>query len=147
ALAEQSGLEDESIGLLTVAQALHWFNFERFFAEANRVLKPGAALAVWVYATNQIEGEEVNAIVQDYYSNVVGPYWPPERKMTETGYSTIRLPFSEITPLTVFRMEMRWTLNQLMGYFGTWSATNRFIKARRSNPLEPLRTSLMKFWG
>jgi ubiquinone/menaquinone biosynthesis C-methylase UbiE len=147
ALAEQSGLAAESVGLITVAQALHWFNQERFFAEVKRVLKPGGVLAVWVYATNRVEGEEVDAIVQDYYSNVVGPYWPPERKMTENGYRTITLPFPEITPAPSFRMEVRWTLNQLLGYFSTWSATNRFIKAVGHNPIEPLTTALVKVWG
>src|SRR5262249_45905079 len=85
ALAEQSGLADQSVGLVTVAQALHWFNHERFFAEVNRVLKPGGVLAAWVYAINCLEGDKVNAIVQNFYANVVGPYWPPERRMTENG--------------------------------------------------------------
>jgi len=147
ALAEQSGLADESVGLVTVAQALHWFRLESFFAEASRVLKPGGALAVWVYATNLVEGEGVNSIVQDFYSNVVGPYWPPERKMTENGYSNITLPFSELKPTPLFRMEVRWTLDQLLGYFSTWSATNRFITATGGNPLERLAEALGNVWG
>lgn len=145
ALAEQSGLEEESVGLVTVAQALHWFDRERFFAETERVLKPGGFLAVWTYATNLIEGDAVNAIVQDFYSNIVGPYWPPERKLTEVGYRTIDLPFTEITP-PAFRMEVRWTRDQLMGYFSTWSATNRYIKALGENPLEPLAKALAAVW-
>jgi SAM-dependent methyltransferase len=146
ALAEQSGLPDESVALLTVAQALHWFKRERFFAEAQRVLRPDGMLAVWVYATNVLEGNEVDSIVQDYYANVVGPYWPPERKMTEDGYRTIALPFPEITPPS-FRMEAHWTLDQLLGYFSTWSATNRFIKSTGRNPLEPLAKALADVWG
>jgi SAM-dependent methyltransferase len=147
ALAEQSGLPDESVGLVTVAQALHWFAHERFFTEVRRVLKPGGLFAVWVYATNQVEGREVDALVQDYYSNIVGPYWPPERKMTEEGYRTIVLPFPEITPVPTFRMEVRWKLDQLLGYFSTWSATNRFIKATGRNPLGPLAERLANVWG
>jgi len=147
ALAEQSGLADNSIDLITVAQALHWFTHDRFFHEVNRVLKPGGLLAVWVYATNRLEGEEVDAIVQDYYSNIVGPYWPPERKMTENGYSTIPFPFPQITHVPSFRMEARWTLDQLLGYFSTWSATNRFIKATGHNPLGALRETLAAVWG
>ena len=146
ALAEQSGLPDSSVGLITVAQALHWFDHPRYFAEVRRVLKPGGALAVWVYATNRVEGEQVDAIVQDYYSNVVGPYWPPERRMTEDGYQSILFPFPQIATPT-FSMEVRWTLDQLLGYFSTWSATNRFIKAIGLNPLEPLRQSLAELWG
>ena len=146
ALAESSGLPDESVGLLTVAQALHWFNHEQFFAEVKRVLRPNGIFAAWVYATNRVEGEDIDAIVQDYYSNVVGPYWPPERAMTENGYRTIAFPFTEITPPS-FRMEVRWTLEQILDYFSSWSATNRFIKAKGGNPLEPLREALGKHWG
>jgi ubiquinone/menaquinone biosynthesis C-methylase UbiE len=146
ALAEQSPLPDASAGLVTVAQALHWFDHSRFFAEVKRVLKPGGALAVWVYATNRLEGEQVDALVQDYYSNVVGPYWPPERRMTENGYQTIAFPFPQIT-IPSFRMEARWTLDQLLGYFSTWSATNRYLKANGHNPLEPLKKSLENVWG
>ena len=146
ALAERSGLPDQCIGLLTVAQALHWFDHEPFFAEARRVLKPGGIMAAWVYGTNHVEGEEIDAIVQDYYSNVVGPYWPPERAMTENAYRTIAFPFPEITT-PLFRMEVRWTLEQLLGYFSSWSATNRYIKATQRNALEPLKEALAKHWG
>jgi ubiquinone/menaquinone biosynthesis C-methylase UbiE len=144
--AEQSGLADASVSLIAVAQAIHWFNFERFYAEAKRVLKPGGVLAAWAYGVNVVEDNAINEIVQDYYSNVVGPYWPPERKLVEEGYRTIPFPLTEIMPPS-FRMETEWTLNQLLGYFSTWSATNRFIKATSRNPLEPLSAALARVWG
>ena len=144
--AERSGLPDESVGLITVAQALHWFDLERFYAEAKRVLTPDGVLAAWAYGVNEVEGDSVNRLVQDFYSNIVGPYWPPERKLVEAGYRTIPFPFAEITP-PAFRMEARWTFDQLVGYFSTWSATNRFIKASGRNPLEPLSVELSRAWG
>jgi hypothetical protein len=99
-----------------------------------------------MYAKNQVEGDAVDSIVEDYYANVVGPYWPPERKMIEEGYSTVLLPFPEVT-VPLFRMEVRWTLDQLLGYFSSWSATNRFIKANGRNPLPALRETLAEVWG
>lgn len=145
--AEQSGLPDNSVGLITVAQALHWFDFEQFYAEAKRVLKSNGVLAAWAYGINEVEGDAaVNQIVQHFYENVVGPYWPPERALVEAGYRTISFPFAEITP-PVFRMEANWTLEQLLGYFSTWSATNRRIKATGRNPLEPLSVELARIWG
>jgi ubiquinone/menaquinone biosynthesis C-methylase UbiE len=144
--AEQSGLPDSSVELLTVAQALHWFDLERFYAEARRVLKPNGVLAAWAYGMNEVEGDTVNQLVQDYYANVVGPYWPPERKLVEEGYRTIPFPFTEITGPT-FRMEVRWTSEQLLGYFSTWSATNRCIKATGEDPLGPLSEKLKRVWG
>jgi SAM-dependent methyltransferase len=145
ALAEQSGLPAGSVQLLTVAQALHWFDLTRFYSEARRVLCPGGVIAAWAYGINQVEGEAANQIVQDFYSNVVGPYWPPERKLVEDGYRGISFPFEEITP-PAFRMQAHWNLEQLLGYFSTWSATNRFIKSIGQNPLPPLAAALEKVW-
>ncbi len=144
--AEQSGLPDHSIGLITVAQAAHWFNFDRFYAEAKRVLAPRGVIVVWAYGVNTVAGEAVNRVVQNFYANIVGPFWPPERKLVEEGYRTIPFPFVEMTP-PAFRMEARWTLEQLLGYFSTRSATNRCIKATGQNPLEPLATELQQVWG
>jgi len=144
--AEQSGLPDASAGLITVAQALHWFDLERFYAEASRVLRPNGVLAAWAYGVNQVEGDAVNQLVQVYYSETVGPYWPPQRTLVEEGYRTIPFPFAEIAP-PGFHMETHWTLEQLAGYFSTWSATNRFIKATGRNPLEPLSRELARVWG
>jgi len=144
--AEQSGLPDKSVGLVTVAQALHWFNFDKFYAEAKRVLAPDGIIAVWAYGINEVEGAPVNELVQRFYADTVGPYWPPERKLVEEGYRTIPFPFAEIAPPS-FRMEARWTLDELLGYFSTWSATNRYIKANGRNPLEPLAAGLKQVWG
>jgi ubiquinone/menaquinone biosynthesis C-methylase UbiE len=144
--AEQSGLPDNSVALVVVAQALHWFDFDRFYAEVKRVLIPDGVLAVWVYGINMVEGDEVNQLVQDFYANIVGPYWPPERKLVEEGYRTIPFPFIEMPP-PAFHMEARWTQDQLLGYFSTWSATNRCIKATGRNPLEPLKDDLKRVWG
>jgi len=146
ALAEQSGLPDSSVELITIAQAIHWFDLEKFSAEARRVLKPNGMLAAWGYGINVVEGDVVNQLVQDFYANVVGPYWPPSRKLIEDGYRSIPFPFTEITP-PEFRMEARWTMEQLLGYFSTWSATTRYIKAQAQNPLEPLAMKLELVWG
>lgn len=144
--AGQSGLADRSVSLVTVAQALHWFDLDEFYAEVRRVLEPGGVLAVWAYGINRVEGEGVDRIVQDYYANTVGPYWPPQRSLVEEGYRSIPFPFDEL-PSPEFRMEARWSLEQLVGYFSTWSATNRYIKATGRNPLGPLSDSLTGVWG
>jgi len=146
ASAEQSGLPDKSVSLITVAQALHWFDFDRFYAEVKRVLTPDGVIAVWSYGVNMVEGDAVNRIVQRFYTDTVGPYWPPERKLVETGYRTIPFPFAEIKS-PAFHMEANWMLEQLLGYFSTWSATSRYIKATGRNPLEPLAADLERVWG
>jgi len=146
ALAEDSGLANTSVDLVTVAQALHWFDLTRFYAEVRRVLRPEGVLAVWCYGINEVEGSAVNQLVQDYYANTVGPYWPPSRELVESGYRTLPFPFQEL-PSPNFRMEANWTFAQLLGYLSTWSATNQFIKVTGSNPLKPLANDLARVWG
>lgn len=146
ALAEASGLPASSTGLVTVAQAVHWFDLPRFYAEVTRVLRPGGVLAVWAYGITQVEGKVVDAIVQDYYGNTLGPYWPPSRYLVESSYQTLAFPFVECTT-PAFRMEVSWTLDRLLGYFSTWSATNRYIKVTGESPLPALAERLTPAWG
>jgi SAM-dependent methyltransferase len=145
ALAEQSGLPAASVNLVTVAQALHWFDFRRFFEEVKRVVVPGGVLAAWAYGMNQVEGNETNELLQEFYSNIVGPFWPPERKLVEDGYRSIPFPFEELGH-PPFQMETQWTLEQLLGYLSTWSATNRFTKSTGRNPLPDLAAAFEKTW-
>ncbi len=144
--AEASGLADQSVDLITVAQALHWFDLLRFYAEARRVLKPGGVLAVWTYGVQTVEDAAVNAHVQHFYRDVVGPYWPPERALVETGYRTLDFPFAEFTP-PAFAMTAQWPLSRLLGYFRSWSATGRYIKACGEDPVVGLAGTLAPLWS
>lgn len=146
ALAETSDLPAASVSLVTVAQALHWFDLPRFYAEVDRVLRPGGVLAVWAYGINHVEGAAVDAIAQDYYGCTLDAYWPESRRLVESGYRTLPFPFAELSP-PEFRMEMRWTLERLLGYYSTWSATNRYIVATGQNPLGPLAEKFAPVWG
>jgi SAM-dependent methyltransferase len=144
AAAEKSGLESHSIDLITVAQALHWFDLSKFFAEAKRVLKPRGILAVWSYNLVSI-APEIDRIIDRFYHETVGPFWPSERQIVEAGYRTIDFPFHEIE-LPPFRMETRWTLDQVLGYFRTWSATQKFIAANKFDPVHQLENELAEIW-
>lgn len=146
AAAEASGLGEGVVDLVTVAQALHWFHLNNFYAEARRVLRPAGVLAVWSYGLNTVKGAEINERVQDFYENVVGPYWPPERKIVESGYRILEFPFAELK-VPAFAMDTHWTLPQLLGYFRTWSATSRYIAERGHDPVERLGGELAETWG
>jgi ubiquinone/menaquinone biosynthesis C-methylase UbiE len=146
ATAEESGLDKHCVDLVTVAQALHWFDTKRFYAEARRVLKPGGILAAWSYGVLQVEGKEVDAQVQRFYHDEVGPYWPSERHHVETGYRELGFPFSPIaTP--AFVMQLDWNLEQLLGYFRSWSATAAYVKVHGSDPIEAIAPVLRACWG
>lgn len=143
--AEASGLEPATVDLVTAAQALHWFDRPRFWAEARRVLRPRGVVAVWTYTMFEI-ATAIDEIVQHFYSAVVGPYWPPERRITEQRYQTIEFPFAEF-PAPDFEIEQLVTLDDVAGYIRTWSATRGFIERQRHDPVDPLIAELAPLWG
>lgn len=145
ASAEDSGIEDGSIDLVVVAQALHWFDFGRFYDEVRRVAAPGGVFAAVTYGELRL-GEDIDPLIDRFYFDVVGPYWPPERRYVDERYETIPFPFPKIEA-PAFCMEAHWSLEHLVGYLGTWSAVKEYIKLRGTNPLEQLREELQCLWG
>lgn len=145
ASADQSGIADGSMDLVTVAQALHWFNIPEFFFECDRVLRPLGAIAVWTYGPPQIDEESINEILQFFYREIVGNYWPPERDFVENRYQTIQLPYPELTS-PPFEMSTSWNLYELLGYLGTWSATSAYRQATGGDPRQRIEASLRRHW-
>jgi SAM-dependent methyltransferase len=144
--AEDSGLADASVDLITVAQALHWFDLAGFYAEVGRVSRPSGLLAVWTYGALTVDGAAVDSLVQHFYHDTVGPYWPAERVHVENGYRSLAFPFQEMA-VPPFAMEVLWSLPQLLGYFRSWSATGRFADANGFDPVAILAERLAPQWG
>jgi SAM-dependent methyltransferase len=142
--AEDSGLEPASCDLITVAQALHWFDLARFYAEANRVLKPRGIMAVWNYNLLRI-APAIDAIVNRFYSETVGPFWPPERRMVEAGYRGLPFPFTELDAPKIF-ITAEWSADDLLGYLGTWSASQKYRQAHGEDPVGLVAGDLRQAW-
>jgi SAM-dependent methyltransferase len=145
ATAGRTDIEAASVDLVTVAQALHWFDLAAFYAEVRRVLKSSGALAVWAYNLLEIE-PLIDARLKEFYDETVGPFWPPERRFIEDGYRSIPFPFRELTPPALC-MEASLNLHELAGYLRTWSATKQFIKTRGFDPVTALLSELLPLWG
>jgi SAM-dependent methyltransferase len=145
ATAEDSGIAGNTVDLVVVAQALHWFDFARFFAEVRRVTRPGGVLAAISYGEVRLEGAP-DLVVSRFYHELIGPYWPPERRYVDEHYTTIPFPFAEIAapPLA---MEMTWNLEHLLGYLGTWSAVKEYERRQGQNPLALIAEELSAAWG
>lgn len=144
--AEASPLRSGTADVVTVAQALHWLELDRFYAEARRVLAPGGVLICWTYGRHGVDGGPIDAEMAYFYERVVGPYWPPERRWVEAGYAGLPFPFRE-TALQLPPMCEEWTLDQLLGYVSTWSATVRCAEATGSDPVPALQERLVPLWG
>ena len=143
--AEALGLPDESADLLTVAQALHWFEHPAFFAEATRVLRPGGVLAVWSYRLFEVSDAVDDAVLR-FYTDVTGPYWPPERAHVDASYQTLDFPLDPLDA-KVPAMSLDWTVDQTLAYIGTWSGVKRYATATGEPPLSRLEAPLGDAWG
>lgn len=143
--AEACPLPDASADLVTVAQALHWFNLDRFYAEVRRVSRPGGVVAAWSYNFHTVSAE-VDAVLNRLQDEFIGPYWPPGREHVDAAYRTVPFPFAELNP-PAFGMAADWNLGELIGYIRTWSATMRFEAAHGFNPAERLAGEFASAWG
>jgi SAM-dependent methyltransferase len=143
--AECSSLPDASVDLITIAQALHWFEHSRFFAEAQRVLRFGGVIAAWSYGLSRVS-TRVDRVFAHLYDDVLGPYWPPERRLVESGYRELEFPFEEIRP-PALAMRCDWTLPQYLAYLASWSASQRHLKATGVDAVQQVADSLAEAWG
>jgi SAM-dependent methyltransferase len=142
--SEATSLGSGSVGLITVAQAAHWFDLPRFYAEAKRVARPGSAIVLLGYELMTID-PQIDEIILWFYKPVVGEYWPPERKHLETGYRELPFPFEAIAARPL-ELTHEWTRNQLEGYLGTWSAVTRYRADRGADPVPLAMAKIAPLW-
>jgi ubiquinone/menaquinone biosynthesis C-methylase UbiE len=143
---EASGLADASIDAVVIAQALHWLDTDRLWPEVRRVGVPGALVAAWTYGRFFTGDAAVDDVLHHFHDEVMGPYWPLNRGYVDTAYATIPFPFPRID-VPAFPMSMRWTVEELLGYVRSWSATQRHHAAGLADPLPALAAELAPRWG
>ncbi len=145
ATAERSGLDANSIDLLTVGQAFHWFDQGAFFSEAKRVLRPNGVLALWCYEICEVS-EACDMLIGRLYTDIVGEFWLPERALIEQGYDGVDLP-GEAIDAPEFDMSLDWTAADMLGYLRTWSAAKRYEAVHGTDPVEQIEALLHEAWG
>jgi SAM-dependent methyltransferase len=143
--AEQSGIAAGSIDLVTVAQALHWFDCAAFYREAGRVLKEAGVIAIWSYNLLGVS-PDIDRVIRHLYAELLGPYWPEERRLIESGYRGIPFPF-HVIDCPAFTLRTQWALRELVGYLMTWSAVQNYIRANDRNPVQAILPDLQSAWG
>jgi ubiquinone/menaquinone biosynthesis C-methylase UbiE len=143
--AEATPFPANSFDLITVSQAYHWLNWQQFYNEAIRVSKNNCVVAVWMYDLISSQQQDLNKLIQHFYKNITGPYWDAERRHVDDHYANVLFNF-EPFPSKEFFIETRFTPEQLLGYFSTWSATQNFIKANGLSPIMQIKDDLCKNW-
>lgn len=142
--AENTAFPDNYFDLITVAQAIHWFDFEKFYKEVSRLLKPAGIFAVIGYPLLQVN-PDVDMVIHEFYESALHGYWDPERKYLDENYETIPFPFKRLsTP--AFKMETSWTLTDLTGFLNTWSAVQHYIRKKGKNPVNDVLPKLQNTW-
>jgi ubiquinone/menaquinone biosynthesis C-methylase UbiE len=143
--AENSGIESDSVDLITVATAIHWLNLEKFYQEARRTLKPGGTLAIWNYSRSNVN-EAVDRVTDYYMEEIVGSYAAPDFWRGVNAETDIDFPFERIkTP--EFKIRQNWSFKEYVNYIMTWSPTRNYIKKKNSNPLELIFDEFKNAWG
>jgi SAM-dependent methyltransferase len=143
--AKQLPLANQSLDLIIVAQALHWFASADFFAEVQRLLRPGGLFCAWCYGLMRID-DAVDSVINRFYWQTLGGYWPSGRASIDAGYSDIHLPFAAI-PVPAFAMQAQWSFEHLLGYLRTWSASQLWERKNGHDPVTDLAPVLQQAWG
>jgi ubiquinone/menaquinone biosynthesis C-methylase UbiE len=143
--AEETPFEADSFDLITVAQALHWFDFERFYKEVKRVLKKEGVFVTWGYELNTVE-PQIDAKMWYLYKPILGNYWDKERGHIEDEYSRIPFPFGQVISKR-FEYKTTWTIEHYLGYLRTWSSTQKYINIHQKDPILLVEGDLRALWG
>lgn len=143
--AEHTPFAPETFDLITVAQALHWFDTTAFHQEVRRVARTGAVIAEWGYGLVRINSG-LDTIMRDFYRNRIGPYWDPQRKHIDNEYASLPFPFANAQRAT-FTASRLWTLDRFLNYLRTWSAVRQYIHENEDDPVVGLARELEPTWG
>lgn len=131
--AEKSGLPDNYFDLITVGQAIHWFDFDSFYQEVNRAGKAGGLLAVIGYGMVRVN-PDIDPIIDRLYEKAFDSYYGESRKYLDNHYATLPFPFKEITAPS-FENTFQWSIDELEGYFNSWSAVQKMKTEQHINPV------------
>ncbi len=123
--SENSEIEPESVDLITVAQALHWFNLDEFWVEVRRVLKDGGVLAFWGYNW-PIVHPAVDHLLE-HYKLELALFWPKRSAILHEGYKSVCPPFDEIISPS-FDVYAEWNRDDYLAHLSSWSATRYYCE-------------------
>lgn len=144
--AERCSLADASVDAVCVAQALHWFDRDAFFAECARVLRPGGVLVAWGYRDIEVPAtlrESVGA-----FAARIRDAWPAERVLVDRSYADLAFPFAVVEAAAPpSEIAVAWPLTRLFDYFSSYSAVQRYREANGVDPVAAHAEAIARDWG
>lgn len=143
--AEDSGIESASVDLITVGQAVHWFDIGKFASEAQRVGKPQAVLSIWCYTVLEAE-PQIDMLVRHLYEDILNGYWDPQRTHIDQHYENLDFPFVEL-PCPQFQIQNTYGVHDVLGYLRTWSAVTKFLNQNNVDPVKEIEPDLIGIFG
>ena len=144
--SEKTPFKENQFDLITVAQAIHWFDIKAFTSEVKRVGKNGSKICVWGYGLINVD-EKVNPIIQRFYNDLTGPYWNTERRHIDSNYETINFDFAALEAPKNLKIRSNWKLDELIGFLNSWSAVQNYMKENNGeNPVEKIVDELAEVW-
>ncbi|KAN0039505.1 hypothetical protein ACTA71_007294 [Dictyostelium dimigraforme] len=142
--AEKIDLPSGSVDLITVAQAAHWFNLPVFYEESKRLLRDDGSLIIWSYGlmkiTNNSDAQKVHE--KHYYETIGKQYWAPERQYIDDEYVDIKPTFENTSRKTI-SLPKSMSINDMIGYYSSWSGYAAFIKAGNKDVLPEIKETLL----
>lgn len=143
--AEESGLDNNSVDLITVASAIHWFDLDKYYDEVQRVLKDSGIIAAWTYHVGYVDPPFDNLFLH-FYTDILSPYFGTRAKLVDEKYSKINLPGKHIDVADFF-VRAKWKLFNMLNFIESWSGTQQYIKENEKNPVDLISDELKKIWG
>lgn len=143
--AEHTPFSAASFDLVTVAQALHWFNSDAFNAEVQRVLQPGGVVAEWGYGLLQIS-PALDALVRTFHDDTMGPHWDANRWHITDEYARLPFPFAQVQTAR-FEVRRQWSAEWLLNYLRTWSSVVKYAQQHGHDPVQAIADEVTRLWG
>ncbi len=136
---------DAQVDLITCACSAHWFDLNRFYAQARRALKKDGVIALWTYNWPWTSSASMNHVLERLKTDILGPWWGPESVYYFGRYENLPFPFTEIKA-PEFYVEVAQTCDDLLDFLSTWSAATKYKNATGADPLAPVRPMFAEAW-
>lgn len=150
-LSEKLSIQPQSVDLITVAQALHFFDLDKFYSIVRYFLKSDGVIAVWTYMQAEFPAcEELTELLRKFTKETLGPYWVAGSKLFDNHYMSLDFPFRKLVDATAepfTMMESQWTLETLYGYIRSWSGFQSALRQTGVDPLDLVQADLAQAWG